>query len=138
MPRRCTSTNRERGDLSKPIASFRHQRCESLWLFAEPFGIAGGQACLALALVVVPTVVEKVDAGIERLPDNRDRGFLGDALQRQMPAADANCGNAFTGAAQLSIQDVAHDLSATVFATYNPKNGLAERPQHVAENPHGV
>src|SRR5437773_3747676 len=57
-------------------------------------------AFLALAFVVVPGVVEEVNAAIHRLSNNTDRQLLVDVLKAEMPAAHSNRGNLFSGAAQ--------------------------------------
>ena len=50
---------------------------------------------LAASRVVVPGVVEEVDAAVERGADDADAEFFGDGGEAEVPSADADGGDAF-------------------------------------------
>lgn len=71
-----------------------------------PVAVAQGQAHadFAGAIVVVPAVVEEIDAVIEGGPYNLNGFFL--VGFAEVESADADDGNAFAGASELSERDV--------------------------------
>src|SRR5439155_9367643 len=60
----------------------------------------------ARALVVVPAVVEKREAAIERAADDFDAQLFGHTRQADVPASQPNCRNTLTGAAKRSVRHV--------------------------------
>src|SRR5260370_30696582 len=64
-------------------------------------------AFLTLSIVVVPTVVEKVDASIDGRTNNANCQLLVNSFQTEMPAAYPDCRHLFSGAAQCSINHLA-------------------------------
>src|SRR5215471_2735433 len=73
---------------------------ESLFAIAVPERFA--HTNFALAAVVVPAVVQKVDALVESLSNNRD-ALVGIYLLTEVISADSNQRDFFAGAAELSI-----------------------------------
>src|SRR6267378_2469290 len=66
-------------------------------------------------VVVVPAVVEEVDAAVERGADDADR-FLFVGLNPEMPAAQANHGDAFAAAAEPAIRNAVFGASGPEFS----------------------
>ena len=52
-------------------------------------------ARLARAVVVVPAVVEEVDAAVHGRADDPDGQLRVDVFESEMPASDADCGDSF-------------------------------------------
>ena len=83
---------------------FRHQKR----LLAIAVGQRLAHALLAHAVVVIPAVIEEVDAAIERCPDDVNGVLLGDTGQAEMIAADTNDGDFRIRAAELTPPDTIH------------------------------
>src|SRR6267143_466753 len=67
-------------------------------------------------VVVVPAVVEEVDAAVERGADDAD-GFLFIGLNTEMPATQANHGDAFAAAAEPAIGNAVFGASGPEFSS---------------------
>src|SRR6266850_1329482 len=67
-------------------------------------------------VVVVPAVVEEVDAAVERGADDAD-GFLFVGLNTKMPASQANHGDAFAAAAEPAIGNAVFGASGPEFSS---------------------
>ena len=62
---------------------------------------------LALAVEVVPRVVQKIDAAVNRRADDADGQLLVHVLKSEVPAADAYAGDALAGRAQSPVRHLA-------------------------------
>src|SRR6267378_1087717 len=73
-------------------------------------------AGLALAVVVVPAVVQEVDATIDRRSNDPETELLVDPVQSEMPAPKADRGDSFPGPTQRAIRDCGLHNTAPVLA----------------------
>src|SRR2546425_2017625 len=74
-------------------------------------------AFLTSAFVVVPAVVEKVDASIDCRTNNANCQLLINLFQTEMPAANPDCGNLFSRASEYSIN---HFIASVQWTSPNP------------------
>src|SRR5436190_8522972 len=88
-----------RGFFLGSAVDLRHEKRLVAITIAECFA----HADLAGAVIVVPAVVQKVDATIDRGAHDADGQRLTDMLESEMPAANANGGNFFAGVTQNPI-----------------------------------
>jgi len=88
-----------RGLAAGTAVDLGHQEC------FLPISVAQGftHSCLTGTFVIVPGVIEEVDAPIYCRPDDPDRQRFIHILEAEMPTADSNRRNFFSGAAQIPI-----------------------------------
>src|SRR5256885_1688747 len=79
--------------LERPAIDLRHEKD----LLAQAAAERLPHANFAGAFVVIPAVVEKVDAAIDGSPNDPDAERLIDMLERQMPSAKADRRHALAG-----------------------------------------
>ena len=82
---------------------FRHQKC----LFAITIAQSFSDPNLARAIVVIPTVVEEIDAAIQSRPDNPDAFRFLYHRSAQVVAPESYDGNLDASASQEASRDIA-------------------------------
>src|SRR6266550_3298046 len=97
-----------RGFLFRPAINLGHDKRFFTVAVAQSFAHPN----LTSALVVVPAVVQKIDAAIQSLSDDADRQLFIDMTQSKMPAAYTNRRNFLTCAAKCSIDHFSRHLSS--------------------------
>src|SRR5687768_4504112 len=77
-------------------------------------------ALLTDAVVVVPAVVEEVDATVKCAPDDLDGVIIAQLLEAEMVSAETNGRDAFSGATQVAVRHVVIGSHAAWKATMLP------------------
>src|SRR5580704_6690928 len=107
----------------RPPVDLRHQ--EDLVAVAIPERLS--HAGLARAAVVVPAVVQEVDATVDCRSYDSHAELLVDACQSEVPAAKADRGDSFPCAAQRAVWDgeLHHNLLWSIRSVTEPRTASA-------------